>query len=133
PLDQLSEEVIRLQDTSELPAWIPRPAAPTGARRELPVASADPPDETTAESTAAGAVGASTGNGAHTTDRAEGAPSHDGTAGAPGDASASDRSDDREGRRRRRRRGRRGGRRNRGERPREGGGPEPSGPTEGDE
>ncbi|HEX7123553.1 MAG TPA: regulatory iron-sulfur-containing complex subunit RicT [Gemmatimonadaceae bacterium] len=100
PLEQLPEEVIRLQDTSELPAWIPRPSPPRGGR-ELPVASAEPPDE-------------SADDAAIITDG-------EATAATPG--SASDNGDqptgggEREGRRRRRRRGRRGGRRNRGERP----------------
>lgn len=112
PLEQLPEEVIRLQDTSELPAWIPRPSPPRGSR-ELPVASAEPPDESVDD-----AVTVASGSAAGT---------------VPG--STSDNGDqvggEREGRRRRRRRGRRGGRRNRGERS-PGQGPESSPPNEDD-
>ena len=46
PLEGLPDEVIRLQDTSELPAWLPRPASPQGTRptptkRQLPMAPAE--------------------------------------------------------------------------------------------
>ena len=47
PIDLIPEEVIRLQDTVELPAWVPRAPSPklTPTGRQLPVAppSATPP------------------------------------------------------------------------------------------
>jgi cell fate regulator YaaT (PSP1 superfamily) len=93
-LEGIPEEVIRLQDTSELPAWIPRPGRPPRpdhpGRDPLPVveqAGAAPED-----------AGEETEGGDE-----EGAAAPE---GAEGGETAR--------RRRRRRRGRRGGRRNRG-------------------
>jgi ribonuclease E len=97
-LEEIPDEVIRLQDTVELPAWVPRagPSTPPGPKkRTLPIAqpgiverpasaSASPPDEPEAED----------GNDEREAD----------TAAAAGTESPA---------RRRRRRGRRGGRRNR--------------------
>lgn len=93
PLDEIPEEVIRLQDTVELPAWIPRapskpPASPPErAPRALPVAEA--PGRERIDPPAPGTV-----------PPAAGPPAGDVAAGEPRE-------------RRRRRRGRRGGRRNR--------------------
>ena len=94
PLEGIPEEVIRLQDTVELPAWIPRaPRAPEPSSRSLPLAAAGEDDG----------------------DGGEDAPD-DETGEAEGDelASATGGAAQAEPGRRRRRRGRRGGRRNRG-------------------
>jgi cell fate regulator YaaT (PSP1 superfamily) len=96
PIDLIPEEVIRLQDTVELPAWIPRAPSPKltpTSSRQLPVAppSATPesvPDDDVEEDD----------------DETEGTE-----AGAPETTDAGEKPE-----RRRRRRGRRGGRRNRG-------------------
>jgi cell fate regulator YaaT (PSP1 superfamily) len=116
PLEGLPDEVIGLQDTSELPAWLPRPATPQG-RRPLPVAppgaaGGDAPTASTRE-----LPRPQPAPEAADTDSSEGAE------GSDEDASAQGRRDG-EGRRgRRRRRGRRGGRRGRpGDRPGDGGG-----------
>lgn len=105
PLEGVSEEVIRLQDTVELPAWIPRAERPAAAStRQLPVAESVPPDDDQDDEAEddAPVAGPASGDAA----RAE-------AGRAPGQN------------RRRRRRGRRGGRRNRGpDRP--GGGEPPS-------
>jgi hypothetical protein len=99
PLEGISEEVIRLQDTVELPAWVPRsPDSPRqSTSRQLPVAPTEPVGRP---------KGAEATSSASESDDAEddeaGRESTDTT-----DAGARPE-------RRRRRRGRRGGRRNRG-------------------
>jgi hypothetical protein len=104
-LDEIPEEVIRLQDTSELPVWMPRPSAPRPAGRSLPVAEPD------------------SGHSARPSRDAEAGDSHGdapaagaGGSGAPpaGEAVAPEGEDRGPSGRRRRRRGRRGGRRGRG-------------------
>ena len=102
-VDGVSEEVIRLQDTVELPAWIPRarPSDEPPSSRRLPVA----PDAATAPARPV------------TPESPDPEPDDEGedeeddsapeSAAAPGDATSRPE-------RRRRRRGRRGGRRNRG-------------------
>ncbi len=105
-IDDVPEEVIRLQDTMELPVWLPRsPDSPApNASRQLPVAppqtqqrreriqiSAEPPDETDDE------------------DGDDDTPDESPAEGTTTAADAGARPE-----RRRRRRGRRGGRRNRG-------------------
>jgi hypothetical protein len=108
-LEEISDEVIRLQDTVELPAWVPRagPSTPPGPRsRTLPIAqpgvverpvaaSAAPPDKTDADDGPEDEMEASDASDA-------------GDAGDTGDPSSAASPE-----RRRRRRGRRGGRRNR--------------------
>jgi cell fate regulator YaaT (PSP1 superfamily) len=111
PFEALSDEVLRLQDTSELPAWMPRSeltAAPPRSPRALPVR-----DER---------------NRVHpTAPRAEGNPPSDERPVEPDDAQdRAGEASSAEGRRGRRRRGRRGGRRNRGQ-----GGGESGGATQG--
>jgi len=103
PLEGVPEEVIRLQDTVERPAWVPRsPDTPRQApsSRQLPVAppsvTAPPPDRDDAASESVDDEDDETPNDAESAPVAESA--------APGARPE----------RRRRRRGRRGGRRNRG-------------------
>jgi cell fate regulator YaaT (PSP1 superfamily) len=112
PIDLIPEEVIRLQDTVELPAWVPRAPSPklTPTGRQLPVAppAASAPvssdavdDELDEEGEDADALPDETSEAKDTGARPE---------------------------RRRRRRGRRGGRRNRGQGG-GGGGPPPNDPN----
>jgi len=102
PVEGVSEEVIRLQDTVELPAWVPRsPDAPraTPNSRQLPVTtvmSETAPTDDRAEISADPDV-----DGEETSDDVETESPETTAAGARPE-------------RRRRRRGRRGGRRNRG-------------------
>jgi cell fate regulator YaaT (PSP1 superfamily) len=118
-LDNVPEEVIRLQDTVERPAWVPRakPAAPP-ASRTLPVTSLPPVEVDTDDEPDEDEVdddGVAEGDDGETADRPTVEGQH-----RPG--------------RRRRRRGRRGGRRNRGpDRPdgtQSGGGGSTGGPSE---
>jgi hypothetical protein len=115
PVEDVSEEVIRLMDTTELPAWVPRsPDAPgkTTSSRQLPVAP-------------------SSGSGTQRPDRVnivvDPEPDDDSDSDDEGEDdvaddiaddiapdSSSPASGDARPERRRRRRGRRGGRRNRG-------------------
>jgi cell fate regulator YaaT (PSP1 superfamily) len=93
-LEEISDEVIRLQDTVELPAWVPRagPSTPPGPRsRTLPIAQPDVVERPVAASAPA-------------PDESDA----DDDPGDTGDASSAASPE-----RRRRRRGRRGGRRNR--------------------
>jgi len=105
-LDDIPDEVIRLQDTVELPAWVPRAPRPTteeSRRRNLPVASQDEggrrrePDAR----------------------RAPAAPAQRPAASEAGTEAQEDAESRDKPERRRRRRGRRGGRRNRDGRARE--------------
>ena len=115
PYEAISDEVLRLQDTSEMPAWRPglsRPPVPT--HRSLPVMGAGTP--------AAGATPPSPPAGRRpATERGRrGEVQESASSAAASDAAGPDASErsgaDREGRdpRSRRRRGRRGGRRGRG-------------------
>jgi ribonuclease E len=111
-VDDVPEEVIRLQDTVELPAWVPRsPDSPRQASsRNLPVAQTPP---------------ASPPHSERVNVTAEPEPDEDDaeeTAEAPSTPGAAEARPER----RRRRRGRRGGRRNRGP-DRGGGGGNPGG------
>jgi cell fate regulator YaaT (PSP1 superfamily) len=96
------EEVIRLQDTVELPAWVPRsPDTPKpNASRQLPVTDARPASARPVEPVIEAPVGASDDSGDDGDETESTAPE-----AADGGARPE---------RRRRRRGRRGGRRNRG-------------------
>jgi len=110
-VDDVPEEVIMLQDTVELPAWVPRspdsPRASSGSR-QLPVAQTPPVPPAHVERVSVTAEPEPDDEVAEDEDPAEAAP----------DAAADARPE-----RRRRRRGRRGGRRNRGpERGSDGGG-----------
>ena len=61
PFEGLSDEVLRLQDTAEMPAWLPRSSAKASTRRTLPVrdAAADEPKTSAGdERTASGGQGA---------------------------------------------------------------------------
>ena len=101
PIDLIPEEVIRLQDTVELPAWIPRTPSPKltpTSSRQLPVA---PPAATPPEPGEAGVTDA------EPDEEDDGEESASDAAPEARDAGARPE-------RRRRRRGRRGGRRNRG-------------------
>lgn len=116
-LESLPEEVIRLQDTSELPAWLPRPAPPQGGRRELPVAEAEPSEAEvpklripTPAPQRASAI-----SGTTPSERADNGVARGGSAREGGAREGVAPEGERDGRRRRRRRGRRGGRRNRGD------------------
>jgi len=97
-LEGISEEVIRLQDTVELPAWVPRsPDSPrVSTSRQLPVAPTDP-------------VGRQEGADATSASESDDADDDEG-----GHASTEAPDAGAQPERRRRRRGRRGGRRNRG-------------------
>jgi hypothetical protein len=115
-VEDVPEEVIRLQDTVELPAWVPRsPETPKpNASRQLPVTEARPaaaalPVESPPEASVEAAEDAGDDDAEATS-----AP-----ATAEGDAPPE---------RRRRRRGRRGGRRNRGPDRQSGGGELPDSP-----
>ena len=106
PVEGVSEEVIRLQDTVELPAWIPRsPDAPRSPApsRQLPVAPAAASAPARPERVEVPAPEDDTEDESDEGDD-DAAPE---TSSASGDAEARPE-------RRRRRRGRRGGRRNRG-------------------
>ena len=110
PFEGLSDEVLRLQDTSEMPAWLPRSPARTDtppARRALPVREDRPGGGAARErppqsAPPLGTVGAS-GEAAHGVQGAADDPPN-GAQAVPGDGGE-------ERRRNRRRRGRRGGRR----------------------
>lgn len=136
PLEGLPDEVIRLQDTSELPAWLPRPAPPQGtgaarSTRQLPVAetaaegSAAPPSQPTPGPQRGGPAPHSGASSAPDERRRRGpgrrpgeerAEPVDAQRGADGDTGETEEAgagaEERRGRRRRR--GRRGGRRGRG-------------------
>jgi cell fate regulator YaaT (PSP1 superfamily) len=103
PVEGVSEEVILLQDTVELPAWVPRsPDTPRPSpSRQLPVAPV-PPASSARPDRPAG-VPVQDPDGAESDDDEDDTPAED----SSGDATARPE-------RRRRRRGRRGGRRNRG-------------------
>jgi cell fate regulator YaaT (PSP1 superfamily) len=104
PAEGVSEEVILLQDTVELPAWVPRSPdspRPTSSSRQLPVAETPPSAPVRAERVS---ITAEPEPDDDDDDAAE-----DDDAATPPDAAADARPE-----RRRRRRGRRGGRRNRG-------------------
>ncbi len=118
PFEALSDEVLRLQDTSELPAWMPRsegggaPAArrPAPSGRSLPVRDATPPaspprtqERTAGETDQAG--GAEGRRPPHS--QQEASKGRDEQPGA----------DSKDAKKVRRRRGRRGGKRNRGNNP----------------
>jgi cell fate regulator YaaT (PSP1 superfamily) len=106
PMEALSDEVIRLQDTSERPMWRPRGSAePTPQPRQLPVVSSDQ---------LASVVEDEIDDGADDGDDA--AEDETGEIEAPASAaeSAAPNGTGEPRRGRRRRRGRRGGRRNRG-------------------
>ncbi len=118
PIEGVSEEVLRLQDTSELPAWIPRDEA-FPPRRALPVRENGPgrrPDAaapTNKEQQRPSGPPHAARPVPPATDEDDEEPSAEGTGDAPA-----------QGRRGRRRRGRRGGggRRPEGQGPGEGGG-----------
>ena len=103
PVDDVPEEVIRLQDTVELPAWVPRsPDAPrpTSSSRQLPVAQTPPAPPARPERVSV---------------TAEPEPDDDvAEDDEPAAQETPDTAADARPERRRRRRGRRGGRRNRG-------------------
>lgn len=100
-IDDVPEEVIRLQDTVELPAWVPRspdtPRAPSPAR-QLPMA---PPGAAPGRAIPDSSGEESVDDGDDADDEGASPSAPDGTATRPPE-------------RRKRRRGRRGGRRNRG-------------------
>ena len=100
PVEDVPEEVIRLQDTVELPAWVPRsPDTPKpNASRQLPVTQAGPGAPRPAPSPAV--------EDEDDDDEEEELDAIEETSAAPEGAARPER--------RRRRRGRRGGRRNRG-------------------
>jgi cell fate regulator YaaT (PSP1 superfamily) len=101
PMEALSEEVIRLQDTSERPAWRPRGSGePTPPPRRLPVVSSDLLEDEEEED-------------ARQSETADTELVDDEVAGESGAAESADPASEQR-RARRRRRGRRGGRRNRG-------------------
>jgi hypothetical protein len=102
-MDDIPEEVIRLQDTVELPAWVPRASAPRSdaLRRSLPVAPAGGEERPPRP---APGVRPSSPDDREATDT----PPDSAETGA-----SSGSTDDAVPERRRRRRGRRGGRRNR--------------------
>jgi cell fate regulator YaaT (PSP1 superfamily) len=105
PAEGVSEEVILLQDTVELPAWVPRsPDAPrpSSSSRQLPVAQTPPVQPTRSERVT---VSADPEPDDDVAEDEEDAAAPDATPDAAADARPE---------RRRRRRGRRGGRRNRG-------------------
>jgi hypothetical protein len=120
PAEGIPEEVIRLQDTVELPAWVPRMPSPKltpTSSRQLPVAppSAAPPPPADSDA-----------------EPDEDDDGDDEVAEGPAEAAETAQKPER----RRRRRGRRGGRRNRGHGGSGGGAPPPddggSGPPSGD-
>ncbi len=100
-VEGLTDEVIRLQDTSELPAWMPRSALGV-TPRDLPVIEASPPDLEEDEEDE-GEIDEG-GESRDDTPRDASAPPDGNDRRAPGGGPAS-------GRRRRGRRGGRGGRR----------------------
>lgn len=117
PVEGVPEEVIRLQDTVELPAWVPRSPdspRPTSSSRQLPVAQTPPAPPASVERVSISAEPEADDDLAEDEEPAE----------ATSDAAAEARPE-----RRRRRRGRRGGRRNRG--PERGGEGGSGGGTEG--
>ena len=103
PVEGVSEEVIRLQDTVELPAWVPRSPdtpRPSSSSRQLPVTQA--PQEPSVRPERSGSAPPAEAE-------PSGAPDEGGGQESAETSDAGARSE-----RRRRRRGRRGGRRNRG-------------------
>jgi cell fate regulator YaaT (PSP1 superfamily) len=102
PVEGVSEEVIRLQDTVELPAWVPRSpdsTRPTSSSRQLPVAPTTPEPLLQERSASSAASETDAGDAPDEDEVPESVETPE--AAAPPE-------------RRRRRRGRRGGRRNRG-------------------
>ena len=151
-VEDVPEEVIRLQDTVELPAWVPRsPDAPKpAASRQLPVTQEQPdaPPPRPAEQAAPRVRGQTRGQTPGLTpgltpnvtspqslvessapDSVEEAGDDEDEESETSAATAADESTSRP-ERRRRRRGRRGGRRNRGPDRSPGGGDRPEGPDD---
>ena len=122
PVEDVPEEVILLQDTVELPAWVPRSpeSRKPNASRQLPVTQAGPPTPTRPAPPPAPPEPVVEANDEEEEEEEEA----DATM-APATAEGSARPE-----RRRRRRGRRGGRRNRGPDRQAGGSDRPSRPDD---